>query len=80
MIDYRDTFPQIISPVYVDVLGTADFVTPFLCTYIHAGIEIGVIENDCVCIKYSSNGRAASVAQDTAKHFPVPVKFLHTLL
>lgn len=64
----------------MDVFGTPYSVTPFLCTYIHAGIEVVVVENDCICVKYCSKRRAASVGQNAAKHLPVPVKFLHTLL
>lgn len=71
---------QTIAPVYVDVLGTAYFVTPFLRAHVHAGVEVCVVENDRVCVKHRSKRRAASVGQHAAKHSPVPVERLHALL
>lgn len=62
------------------ILGTSYFVTPLLGAGIHAGIEVCVVENYGVCIKQSSNSRAAAVGQNAAEHLLVPVKLLHTLL
>lgn len=71
---------QRILPVYVYILGTSYFVTPLLGAGVHAGIKVCVVEDDGVCIKHSSNCRAAAVGQDAAEHLPVPVKLLHILL
>lgn len=70
----------IISPVYVYILGTSYFVTPLLSAGVHAGIEVCVVENNGVCIKHSSDSRAAAVGQNAAEHLFVPVKLLHTFL
>lgn len=69
-----------ISPVYVYILRTPYFVTPLLGAGVHAGIEVCVVENDGVCVKHSSNCRAAAVGQDAAEHLPVPVELLHIFL
>lgn len=69
-----------ISPVYVYIFGTSYFVTPLLSAGVHAGIEVCVVENNGVCIKHSSDSRAAAVGQNAAEHLFVPVKLLHTLL
>lgn len=50
-----------MSPVYVDILGAAYFVTPFLGAGVHAGIEVCVVEDDGVRVANVSNGRAAAV-------------------
>lgn len=62
------------------ILGTPYFVTPLLGAGVHAGIQVGVVEDDGVCIKHSSNCRAAAVGQDAAEHLPVSVELLHVLL
>lgn len=62
------------------ILGTSYFVTPLLGAGIHAGIKVCVVEDDGVCIKHSSNCRAAAIGQDAAEHLSVPVKLLHILL
>lgn len=70
----------IMSPVYVYILGASYLVTPLLGAGVHAGIEVGVVEDDGVRIKQSPNCRAAAVGQDAAEHLPVPVELLHCLL
>lgn len=69
-----------MSPVYVDVLGAAYFVTPLLGAGIYAGIEVRVVEDDGVRVAYVSNGGAAAVGQDAAEHLLVPVEPLYRLL
>ncbi len=75
-----DFLMLIMSPVYVDVLGTSYLVTPLLGAGVHAGIEVCVVEDDGIGIEHSPDCRAAAVCQDTAEQLPVSVKPLHALL
>lgn len=64
----------------MNILGASDLVAPLLCLGVHAGVEVGVVEDDGVCVEHGPHGRAAAVGQDAAEHLPVPVEPLHTLL
>lgn len=64
----------------MNVLGSPDFVTPFLGAGVHGWVEVRVVEDDGVRIDHGPNRRAATVGQDAAEHLSAPVKLLHVFL
>ena len=62
------------------VLGAADLVAPLLGAGVHAGVQVGVVEDDGVGVEHGPHGGAAAVGEDAAEHLAVPVEALQALL